>query len=161
MKPCEEYEVLVSLRAAGALEPADAARLDAHLERCPACRAEAAAAAEALALAALPPPSEAERRALRDLPASTLDALHRAERRHGLGRRVLAGVAVAAAVVAFVLAPRALREQRPVAPASEMTATWEEPDLDALWDAAELVDLEASATDGGDGAEAAYAALDF
>jgi predicted anti-sigma-YlaC factor YlaD len=161
VKTCEDFEVLVSLRAAGALDPADAARLDAHLEGCASCRAEAAAAAEALALAALPPLSEAERRALRDLPARTLDALHRSERRGRLGRRVLAGVAVAAAAAALVLAPAALRDS-PAVPATEVAAaTWEEPDLDALWDDAELVDLEASAADGGDGADAAYAALDF
>jgi anti-sigma factor RsiW len=163
VKTCEDFEVLVSLRAAGALDPDDAARLEAHLEGCPSCRAEAAAAAEALALAALPPLSEAERRALRDLPARTLDALRRTERRRGLGKRVLAGIAVAAAAAALVLAPAVLRKAptAPTAPAAEAAAAWEGPDLDALWDDAQILDLEASATTGGDGADAAYAALDF
>jgi anti-sigma factor RsiW len=160
VKTCEDFEVLVSLRAAGALDPDDAARLEAHLEACPSCRADAAAAAEALALAALPPPSDAERRALRDLPARALDALHRSERRRGVGKRIFAGIAAAAAAVALVLAPAVLRKA-PTPPAAEAAAAWEGPDLDALWDDAQILDLEASATSGGESADAAYAALEF
>jgi anti-sigma factor RsiW len=159
VKTCEDLALLLSLRAAGALDPAEAARVEAHLEGCPSCRAEAAEAAEALALAALPPPSEAERRAVRDLPARALEALHRSERRRGLGKRIAAGIAVAAAAVALVLAPAVLRKA-PTAPVAETAAAWEAPDLDTLWEDASVLDLEASAT-GGDGADAAYAALDF
>ncbi len=160
MKTCEDLALLLSLRAAGALDPAEAARVEAHLEGCPSCRAEAAEAAEALALAALPPPSEAERRAVRDLPARALEALHRSERRRGLGKRIAAGIAVAAAAVALVLAPAVLRKAPPAPSAETAAAAWEAPDLDTLWEDASVLDLEASAT-GGDGADAAYAALDF
>jgi len=171
VKPtCEPFQVLVSLRAADALDAAESARLEGHLAACPSCRAEAAAGAEALALAALPPVSEAERRALRDLPARTLDALRRGERRRAGGKRLLAGIAVAAAAVALVLAPAVVRKSpivggpAPVsatATATAEVATWPGPDLDTLWADAQLVDLDASASTGGDAADAAYAALDF
>jgi anti-sigma factor RsiW len=162
---CKDLELLVSLRAAGALDAAEAARLDAHLETCAACRAEAAADAEALALAALPPPSDEERRALADLPARTLGALRAAERRRGLGTRIVAGLAAAAAAVALVLAPAVLHKE-PAAPAPEadaetVVAAWDGPDLDALWEDAQVLDLEASALPGGDDADAAWAAGDF
>ncbi|HEX9049489.1 MAG TPA: zf-HC2 domain-containing protein, partial [Anaeromyxobacter sp.] len=106
MNPCRDFELLVSLRASGApdaLDAAEAARLDAHLRTCAACLAELDASGAALSLAQLPPPSDAERRALRDLPARTLEALHRHDRRRGLARRALvavAGVAVAAGIAA-------------------------------------------------------------
>jgi len=159
---CKDLEVLVSLRAAGALDPAETARVEAHLATCPACRAEADAVAGALALAKLPPPSETERRAVRDLPARTLDALHRADRRRGIARRVLAGAFAAAAAAAVVLAPALLRKTpEPPAVAAEEEVAWQEPDLDALWDDAQVVDLETSALPGGDGAEAAVAALEL
>jgi anti-sigma factor RsiW len=165
VKDCRALEVLLSLRAAGALDPAETARVEAHLASCPACRAEAAAAAEALSLARLPPPSAAERGAVRDLPARTLAALRRADRRRGIARRALAalaGAGVAAALAVAVIAPAVLRKAPVVpAPAAVEEAAWEEPDLDALWDDARVVDLETSARTGGDGAEAALAALDL
>jgi anti-sigma-K factor RskA len=63
---CAEFDELLPLRALGALELDDAARLDAHLgEGCPRCAAELAALAETLALLphALPEtmPSESAR----------------------------------------------------------------------------------------------------
>jgi anti-sigma factor RsiW len=165
VKPtCEEFQVQVSLRAAGALDAAEAARLERHLEACPACRAEADATAEALSCAALPPVSEAERRAVRDLPARTLDALRRTDRRRAGGKRLLAGVAAAAAATLLVLAPAVLRKSPAVvapAPTDAETAAWEGPDLDTLWTDAQVVDLDSSASTGGDAADAAYAAVDF
>ncbi len=118
MNDCRDLELLVSLRASGApdaLDAAEAARLDAHLAACAACRTELDASAAALRLARLPPPTDAERRAVRDLPVRTLDALRRKDRRRGLARRALvvaAGVAVAAGLAFAVVAP-ALFERRP------------------------------------------------
>lgn len=170
MKACHHLEQLLSLRASGApdaLDLADAARLDAHLATCAACRAELEATAAVLALASLPPPSEAERRAARDLPARTLDALHAADRRVGVGRRFVlaaAGVAVAAGLAVVLVRPAGV-QRTPATSAAAVAvaepAAWQEPDLDDLWEVAELVDFEASAASGGDGAEAALAALDF
>jgi anti-sigma factor RsiW len=167
---CRDLEVLVSLRASGApdaLDPADAARLDAHLATCAACRAELDASAAALSLAALPPPSDAERRAVRDLPARTLEALRRRDRRRGVARRALAavaGVAVAAGLAAVVMAPALFRKAPsvPVALAEPQQAqAWKEPDLDTLWSDAQVVDLDSSARTDGDGTEAALAALEY
>ena len=77
MTACKDFDLLISLRAAGALEPAEATRLDAHLESCAACRAEADADAEVLGLAKLPPLTEAERRAANGLARDVVAELHR------------------------------------------------------------------------------------
>ena len=45
--------------------------------------------------------------------------------------------------------------------ASGAEATWESPDLDALWEDAQVVDLDSTASDASDGTNAAVAALDF
>lgn len=169
MNPCQDFELAISLRSTGALDRAEADALDLHLAGCEACRAEAARASEVLALAKLPPVDERERRALRDLPGRALDALHASERRRGLGKRVTVGVLAAAAAVALVLAPAVLHKS-PTAPTAEelaaMTeAAWEAPDLDDLWEDAQLVDLDASALassdDGTGGSDAALDAMDF
>jgi hypothetical protein len=92
--------VLLTEDAAGALPPAEAARVGAHLVECPACRAERDALAAALGGAALPPVSELERRAMADLPASALAALRRTERRRVVGNRViLAAIGACAALL--------------------------------------------------------------
>lgn len=159
--PCRDFEVPLSLRAARALDPAEAERLEAHLAGCAACREEAAIADELVRLARLPPPSEEERVALAHLPARTLGALQRREARRGAGKRLLVGAAVAAAAALAVLAPAILRQApRPVPPAQgTVAAAWQEPDLDALWDDATLL-VETAADQGGTGTEAALAALD-
>jgi predicted anti-sigma-YlaC factor YlaD len=167
---CRDLEVLVSLRASGApdaLDPSEAARLDAHLATCAACRAELDASQAALSLARLPAPSDAERHAVRDLPARTLAALHAKDRRRGLGRRALvaaAGVAVAAGLAAAVIAP-ALFKKTPSLQVSfaeaQPSETWQEPDLDTLWTDAQVVDFDASAQTDGDGTDAALAALEY
>jgi hypothetical protein len=100
VKPCPEFDVLLTEDAAGALPPAEAARVGAHLVECPACRAERDALAAALGGAALPPVSELERRAMADLPASALAALRRTERRRVVGNRViLAAIGACAALL--------------------------------------------------------------
>ena len=57
MKPCDEMIELISLRIDGALTPEEARRLDDHLSRCEACRAELAETERVwLALGALAEP---------------------------------------------------------------------------------------------------------
>jgi anti-sigma factor RsiW len=157
---CKDREVELSLHAAGALAPDEAAGVLAHLDGCAACRAEVAASAEALALAALPPPTQEERSALDDLPERALDALRRSERRRGVARRLATALAAAAAAAAVFLAPAALRRAPIVPEEAVVVAAWEGPDLDLLWEDAGIVDLEASASLGGDHAAAALAAFD-
>ncbi len=162
MNACREIQVLVSLRATGALEPEEGARLEAHLSECASCRAEAEADAQALAFAKLPPPTEAELRAMRDVTGRTLEALRRSERRRFVGRRLLAGLAVAAAAGIALLAPAALR-RAPTAPElpAETPVSWEIPDVDLLWEDAGLIEEDnTSALSGGYEADAVIAALE-
>lgn len=165
--PCAEFDLAISLRATGALDASEAMRLERHLEGCAACRAEAGRADEALGLLRLPPASEAERRVHRDLAESTVERLHRGERRAGLGKRVAAGLLAAAAAIVVVLAPAVLHRPPRVGPATatpagaEEPAAWEVPDLDDLWDDAGVVELESSAAPDDDHSDAALAALEF
>ncbi len=181
MTDCRDLELLVSLRASGApdaLDAADAARLDAHLAACASCRAELEASATALSLASLPPPSDADRRAVRDLPARTLAALRGRDRRRGVVRRALvgvAGVAVAAGLAVAVVAPALFRKPQgvPITFAESQQAdqaqdgeSWQGPDLDTLWSDAQVVDLDGSSSsagssDGDTSTDAALAALDY
>lgn len=144
---CRENELLLSLRAAGALDPDEAARLEGHLVLCPSCRAEANDLAAALDLVKLPPPSEAERRVHADLADRTLAELRRTARVRSIAKRIAAGLAAVAAAAAVVLAPAVLhRDARGPAGAG---AAWQQPDLDEIWSDASVVDLfSASAADG-------------
>lgn len=151
--PCSGFEPLLLDRAAGSLDAASAARLEAHLAGCEACRAEAAAVEAALAAARLPPPSEAERRALALAQAATLRHWRGAEgsrRNRSLLQGFSAGLAVAAAVAVLVAAPGAYRRVRGAragaaqnavaetsAGANQAGESWE-PDLDADWELAAL-----------------------
>ncbi|HEY6003629.1 MAG TPA: zf-HC2 domain-containing protein [Anaeromyxobacter sp.] len=144
---CRENELLLSLRAAGALGPDEAARLEGHLVLCAACRAEAEDLAAALDLAKLPPASEAERRVYGDLAERTLAELRRTARVRSLAKRIAVVFAAAAAAAAVVLAPAVLRRDARGPAGTE--AAWQQPDLDALWSDASVVDLDsASAADG-------------
>jgi predicted anti-sigma-YlaC factor YlaD len=176
---CRDLERLVSLRASrapDALDAADAARLDAHLAGCAACRAELEASATALSLAALPPPSEAERRAVRELPAGALAALRRKDRRRGVAKRALvgvAGVAVAAGLAMAVVAPALFRPQGVQVTFAETQDAQQggddawQPDMDTLWADAQVVELDgngSSAQSDGEAStstDAALAALDY
>lgn len=167
MTTCKDFEPLLSLRAAGALAPAEAAPLEAHLAGCAACRAEAAACAEVLSLAKLPPPTEDERRATAGLAAGALAVLHRREGRTTSWKRTAAAVLAAAALLVAVLAP-ALLGKKPAAPPyglgggpSATAAVWEEPDLDALWSDAEVLELDGATASGSDASDAAVASLDL
>jgi RNA polymerase sigma-70 factor (ECF subfamily) len=93
---CGAHEVLLSLRAAGALERGERARVEAHLAGCSACSIQADATAEVLALAALVPTGEGERAAFDDFPASTVAALERSERHRAVGKHVLVAIGVVA-----------------------------------------------------------------
>jgi len=166
---CRELEPLLAERAAGDLAPADAARLDAHLAGCARCRAEAAAFEQALGLARLPPPDDAERLAAAPLRAGALADIRRAERRRTFARAAATGFAVAAAAALFILAPAAFRDRargRLLAAAGETSATgpyaeasWTSPDPDTLWEDAGVLDDDSNSSDSAE-TDAALAALD-
>ena len=149
-RACPAYEPLLLDRAAGELGEADGARLERHLDGCPACRAEAEAVGLALSLATLPPVPPAEREAVAQGAREAL-LRHRAGRRQ---RRIAGGLALAvaaSAVFALGTSGYLLSRRAPVAPpAAGATATavvtaagWELPDLDAAWAAAAAADPEA------------------
>jgi len=118
---------LLALAAAGALDPSEAARVEAHLRECAACAAEAAEWRRlAEGLGRMPPP-----RPSRALVARTLEAVEErlAERSERAWNRAALGFAVAfawtMAVVSWLLldlltGELALRLDRPVGP----TAAW-------------------------------------
>lgn len=151
--PCSAFETLLLDRAAGSLDSAASARLEAHLAGCEGCRAEAAAVEAALAAARLPPPSEAEQRALARAQAATLRHWRGAEgsrRNRSLLQGFSAGLAVAAAAAVLIAAPGAYRRVRDAragaaasavaqasAGANQADQSWE-PDLDADWELAAL-----------------------
>jgi anti-sigma factor RsiW len=160
MTPCTGFEGLLLDRAAGDLSQADEARLDAHLAGCDACRVEGEALAAALSMAALPPPSEAERAALTGLAESVRMEQRRAELRLRPPLRYAAAMLAVAAAAAFLLAP-AFSRRGPSLPPAELAAAglagagageWEAPDSDEVWTASDL------ASD--DGAAAAMAGAD-
>ncbi|NBD08682.1 MULTISPECIES: zf-HC2 domain-containing protein [Corallococcus] len=125
MGACVEYEEQASLHAAGALEGEEAARFQAHLESCAACRAEVASAREVLDLVALPPQTPVEVRAQEGLGARALSEWRREQSRRWMGRRAMGSLAAVAAVVALMLGPSALerlKAPRPVAPAPTRVA---------------------------------------
>jgi anti-sigma factor RsiW len=171
MKNCQDMDLLLSLRAAGALDPDDAARLEAHLASCEACRGEADARAEALLLAKLPPPSQAERHATASLAKDTLARLRRDEHRAAGLKRFGVGFAAAAALALVVLAP-AMIGKKPVPPQDSVAAnsaasdsaddTWQTPDIDTLWSEADVLDVSnGSSSTSYDVGDAAMAAVDF
>jgi predicted anti-sigma-YlaC factor YlaD len=116
MRPCREMEPALYDRAAGALAPGDAARVEAHLAACPACRAEAELVEEALALAKLeaPAPALSSGGAARegDLARSALARWRR--RRRVAALAVGTGVLAAASAAALlVIAPALHATSRP------------------------------------------------
>jgi hypothetical protein len=166
---CRDQELLVSLGAVGALAPDEAARLDAHLADCRACRAELEASAKALGLARMPPTSHAEERLPAELPGRMIDQLRRGDRRRSFGRRVAIAAAIAAAFAVALLLPvrfhegvQAPREARTagqteLATAAPVANRWQEPDIDTVWQETDLVDFAAD-SDTGDGTDAASTA---
>lgn len=97
---CREFVPCLPLRAAGELDRTESVRVECHLARCAACRDEADRVAEVLAAASLPPPSPAELRALGDLSAHVLAAVHR----EPVAPHLLSTMAATAVVAMFALA---------------------------------------------------------
>jgi len=113
MNACQEYEELLTLHAAGALEPDEEARVRAHLESCAACRSEAESTARVLAGVALPPPSPAMRQRMEALPQRTLGAWRREQVRRAFRARTVGAVLAAAAAVLLVVSPSLRAAERP------------------------------------------------
>jgi anti-sigma factor RsiW len=154
MTTCTGFRALLLDRLTDDVGPADAARLEAHLAGCPACRAEGEALGTALTMASLPPASEPERAALTGLAESVRLEQRRAELGLRPPLRYAAALLAVAAAVAFLLAP-AFTRRSPGAPPAAVAAApqaWEAPDADEVWTAAAL------ASD--DGAAAAMAGAD-
>jgi anti-sigma factor RsiW len=169
MKPeCRELEELLSMRATGAeLSAGEAARLDAHLAACPACRASLDASREVLDLVRLPAPQPAEALALADLPSRTLAELRRRDRRRGLWRRTAAaaaGLLLAAGFALALLSPAVFRGHGPevpgAAPPVVAQAQWQEPDMDTLWSESAIVDWGSGSADEATMTDAVLAAYD-
>jgi anti-sigma factor RsiW len=118
MRACHEYEELLTLHAAGALEPDDEARVRAHLESCAACRSEAESTASVLSGLALPPPSAAMRERMDALPQRTLGAWRREQVRRAFQARTAGALLAAAAVVLLLVRPSPPRVETPRAPVS-------------------------------------------
>jgi anti-sigma factor RsiW len=109
MSACQDHEELLTLHAAGALEPDEEARVRAHLESCAACRSEAASTASLLAEVALPPPSPALREKMEALPQRALAAWRREQVHRALRARTVGALLAVAAAVLLMLAPSILR----------------------------------------------------
>jgi anti-sigma factor RsiW len=105
MNACQEYEELLTLHAAGALEPDEEARVRAHLASCAACRSEAESNARVLADVALPAPSPAMKQRMEALPQRTLGAWRQQQVRQAFRARTAGAVLAAAAVVLLVVSP--------------------------------------------------------
>lgn len=105
MTACRDYDELLTLQAAGALEPQDEARVLAHLETCAACRAELDAQREVLGLAALPPPSVREQAVLATLPRTTMGRWRMLQLQQASRMRTTGALLAAAAVVLLALGP--------------------------------------------------------
>jgi hypothetical protein len=154
---CRDVEVLLSLRAAGGLEPSEAARVDDHLAVCGACRAVADEYSALLDLARLPPPRPAEQRMLAALPQRVRADVNRAAARR-LVARPLAILAGAAAAAALLVGPLPWTDPQPHP--SSGSVVWQEPDIDGLWEETDVLELEGAATESASTSDAALAAVD-
>ncbi|HYO69164.1 MAG TPA: zf-HC2 domain-containing protein [Archangium sp.] len=153
MAACHDQDELLTLFAAGALEPEEEARVRAHLDACAACRAEAEANHEVLGLAVLPPPSAREQAVVAALPRTTVGAWRKAQVQQAARMRTAGALMAAAAVVLLVLGPvlqrRVATPPAPTAPveapgtAEEDAFTLEQWALaDPLADALDLSDTD-------------------
>ena len=113
MSACPDQEELLTLHAAGALEPADEARLRAHLDSCEGCRREAESTSRLLAEVALPPPSTAMRERMETLPQRALGAWRREQVRKAFRARTVGAMLATAAAVLFVVNPVLRRQETP------------------------------------------------
>jgi anti-sigma factor RsiW len=113
MNACQDQEELLTLHAAGALEPDQEAQLRAHLASCEACRSEAESTARLLADVALPPPSPAMREQMEALPERALGTWRREQVRKAFRARTVGALMAAAAVVLVVVSPSLPRPGTP------------------------------------------------
>ena len=161
MRACHDHEELLTLHAAGALEPEQEARLRAHLDVCEGCRREAESTARVLGELALPPPSPALRERMEALPERALGAWRREQVRKAFRART-AGALMAAAAAVLVLVAPSLRSQKtpsPVAPPapaavplSETQADFEQwASADPLGEMIEPASSDEDLSDGDDG----------
>jgi len=157
---CAEHEVSLSLLAAGALDGDEAARLEAHVQGCAACRAVLAGSRRALGLAALPPVTDGERRVLTGLAGRVRGELGRRDRRRTALSRFAILAGVAAALLAAVASPVLLQksaarraqeraaiearvEELQALEAARARVRWEPPDMDELYRASgEVLEYE-------------------
>jgi anti-sigma factor RsiW len=156
---CREFEVLLAIRAATALEPAEATRLEVHLAGCPVCRAEAQQLDHVIDLARLPPMPLEQRSSLRDLARDVRAGLDRGHRRRRNVRRFAAGLAVVAAAAALMIVPGRV-SHREAPPVVNVASAWQEPDIDALWEATDVLEVTQSDPELGSGSAAAHAAIE-
>lgn len=159
---CDELQVLITLRADGALDPVEAAAVEAHLRACPACREEAARDAELLGLARLPPPTAREAALVAEVPGRVVAEVRRGRGRHRAVARAVGVVAAIAAAALLVAVPGLLRRGAgPGAGGEEVAALWQEPDLEAIWNETDILEIDPAAQDPEqvpDVSRAAYAA---
>jgi predicted anti-sigma-YlaC factor YlaD len=133
MAACQDNDELLTLFAAGALEPEEEARVRAHLDACAGCRAEAEANHEVLGLAALPPPSVKEQAVMAALPRTTVGVWRRAQVQQAARMRTAGALMAAAAVVLLVLGPVLQRRvATPPAPTTPVEAAAGTPEEDAF-----------------------------
>ena len=156
MTTCPHQAEGPGLLAAGALEPAEEARMREHLGSCAACRREFEAHQALLSLATLPPPSAREQAVLATLPSRAVGAWHRAQVQRAARLRTTGGLMVAAAVALLALGPVLQRRhaptlvpstaaQEPAEPSSEESVALQQWALaDPLADALDSTDLEGS-----------------
>ncbi|HEX8820604.1 MAG TPA: zf-HC2 domain-containing protein [Archangium sp.] len=162
MTACRDQDELLTLHAAGALEPAEETRLRAHLESCAACRDELEAQREVFGLAALPPPSVREQAVLAVLPRTTLGTWRRTQVQQAARMRTAGALLAVAAVVLLVLGPvvsrrmdpRGATQVEPLAspsdPAEDTTSALEQWALaDPLADELELAEPDSALTEDG------------
>jgi len=132
MATCDQMESAILDRAAGTLPPDEAAAVQAHLEGCPRCRSWLASCEEAVRLAALPEPSEAELRILAHLPSRARAAFRERTQRSPWGRALVAFTLGAAALAAVLLVVTPLRGDRGHRPAAPFAAAVEDQDASEL-----------------------------
>ena len=157
---CRELEVSLSIHAASALDPAEATRVEVHLTGCPECHAEAQKLARVIDHARLSPMTPLEqRRSLRDLARDVRAGLDRGHRWRSKATRVAAGLAVMAAAAALMIVPGRV-SHREAPPVVNVASAWQEPDIDALWEATDVLEVTQSDPELGSGSAAAHAAIE-
>jgi anti-sigma factor RsiW len=123
MSACQDYEELLTLHVAGALEPDEEARVRAHLESCAACRGEAQSTATLLGQVAQPALSPAEKEKLEALPQQVTGAWRQEKVRKALRTRTVGVLMATAAVLLLMVAPSILRHEERVAPGTPAKAS--------------------------------------